>query len=151
MPIGVALITPSDATIAARTSRACRTARPPKRAPAETRAKARGQGLGLRRVGVDERQLTRAQGEDRMRDRRTGAAGTEEADMAERDIAQSASKWRGEAGPIGIVSDAFAIPENDGVDRANRLGVGRKAVEQRQHGLLARMRDIDAGKSDRLR
>ena len=86
-----------------------------------------------------------------MRDRRTGAAGTEQADMAERDVAQSASKRRGEAGPIGIVADALAVPENDGVDRADRLGVGRKPVEQRQHGLLARMRDIDAGEPDRLR
>src|SRR6185295_8597125 len=92
------------------------------RASAETRAKASGQGLGLCRVGVDERQLMRAQGENRVRDRRTGAAGTEQADMAERDIAQGASKWRGEAGPIGIVADALAVPENDGIDRANRLG-----------------------------
>jgi hypothetical protein len=86
-----------------------------------------------------------------VRDRRAGAAGTKQADIAERDVAQSASKRRGEAGPIGVVADAPAVLENDGVDRANCLGVGREPVEQRQHGLLARMRDIDAGKPDRLR
>ncbi len=118
MPIGVALITPSDATMV--DADVAGMLHP---APTEACAQAGGERFGLAGVGIDDRELTRAQGEDGMRDRRARAARAEQTHTVQRDITQRASKRCREAGPIGVVTDPLAVLEDDGVDRANGLRI----------------------------
>ena len=66
-----------------------------------------------------------------------------------RDVGQAAGEVRLEPGPVGVVADRAAVGEDDGVDRAERLGVGRQLVEVLDHELLAGMGDVEAGEAER--
>ena len=49
------------------------------------------------------------------------------------------------------MTDAPAAVENHGVHRTDRLRVVGQIVEQRKNGLLARVGDVEAGKTHHLR
>ena len=86
----------------------------------------------------------RAHGQRGMRDRRTRAARAKLHHAFQRHIRQAALERARETGPVGVVADAFAVLEQHRVDRAECAGVVGEFVEQRNHRLLARIRDVQS-------
>ena len=123
-------------------------ARPaPKRA-----AQIAGEGRRPSLVGVDDRQFADPQGQQRMRDRRPGAASAKLRHAPPRRIGQLAGEAFGESGPVGIVPGRPAVRcENDRIDGADRPRVGRQGAEQRDDRLFAWMGDVEPGEPEAAR
>src|SRR5690606_11597323 len=49
---------------------------------------------------------------------------------------------------VGIVSDTPSVPQDHGVDRADGARLVRKSMQVRDDGLLAGVRDVQAGKAE---
>ena len=104
-------------------------------------AHARARALG---VDVDDRQALGAEPQERERDRGARAARAEQDDVLQRGVRQAAREVLRRSPCVGVVpADGVAV-EDDGVDRLQRLRVGREGVEVRDDGLLARMGDVEA-------
>ncbi len=98
-------------------------------------------------VGVEQGQPLDAKRESRVRHRRARAARAELDHALERRIGQVAPETFGKSRPVGVVADPAAVLEHDRIDRAECPRILGQAVEQRDHRLLARMGDVEAGKA----
>ncbi len=86
-----------------------------------------------------------------VRDGGAGAAGAELHHALARRVHQLALEALGEARPIGVVPDRAPVLEHHGVDGAERLRIGGKLVEQRDHRLLAGVGDVETGETEASR
>jgi hypothetical protein len=102
-------------------------------------------------LGVDDRELADAEREQSIAHRGTGAARAELHNTSPSHVRQLAPEALGEAPPVGIVPDAPPIREHDGVCGSESFRIARELVESADHCLLARMRDVQAGKAEALR
>ena len=91
------------------------------------------EGLGPRRVDVEQDQPLDALGEQRMGHCRAGAARAHLHHALARRVGQAAPKALGEAA-VGVVADAPAIAQHHGVHRADAACLGGEVVEQ---GMIA--------------
>ena len=82
-----------------------------------------------------------------MADGRAGPAGAEQHDVVGARAGQAALERLAEAAGVGVVPDPPAVVEDDGVDGAERLGLGRERVELGHDELLARMGDVEAAQA----
>ena len=69
----------------------------------------------------------------------------------QRHVGQSPPETLGKAPPVGVMPDAFAIAQQDGVDRTDRGSIAGKLGEQRHDRLLAWMRDVQAREAHAFR
>ena len=83
-----------------------------------------GQRAGAVALDVEDRQLPRAEREDRVGDRRAGPARAQQHDAVRARAGQAALEGLLEAAGVGVVADPPAVPEHDRVDRAERRGLG---------------------------
>lgn len=77
-----------------------------------------------------------------MRDGRARAARAQLHDPLQGHVGQPAREGRGEAGDVGVVAGRSAVLEDDGVDRAERLGLRGERVQVPDDQLLARVGDV---------
>ena len=87
----------------------------------------------------------------RLTDRAATTARAYEQHGLERRIRHATAEAFAKAGPVGVVADSLPVPENDGVDRADNLGIRGQLIHEGYHGLLARVSDIDTGKTHQFR
>ena len=80
-------------------------------------------------IGIEHPQNARAERENRVRDRGTRAARTEQHHAIEVGAGKSAPEARGEARPVGVVSDPSAIAQQDCIDRAQRSRILRQFAQ----------------------
>jgi hypothetical protein len=95
-------------------------------------------------VDVEDRELLRAQGQQRVRDGGAGAARAEQDHGGQWGVGQSPVEGTGETRPVGVVADRAPVPQDHGVDRAEGGGVGGELVEVVEDELLAGMGDVEA-------
>ena len=95
------------------------------------------EGLGPRRVDVEQDQPLDALGEQRMGHCRAGAARAHLHHALARRAGQAAPKALGEAQAVGVVADAPAIAQHHGVHRADAACLGGEVIEQWDDRLLA--------------
>jgi hypothetical protein len=112
-------------------------------APAEGSVQGVGQGGGPFGQGVDDGDPLGAEGERGVRDGRARAAGAQLHDPLQRYVGQPAGEGRGETGDVRVVADRAAVLEDDGVDRAQRLGLWGECVQVLDDELLAGVRDVE--------
>lgn len=74
----------------------------------------------------------------------SGAARAELYHGAGRHVGQAADEGAGEPDGVGVVADGAPVAEHDGVDRAERRGLGVQLVEVLDDDLLARMGDVES-------
>ena len=89
-------------------------------------------------------------GAARRGDRRAGAAGAEGTTRL-RSACGSARRKPSPSRAVRVVADQAAAAVDDSVHRAHRPRLGRQLVEQRDHCLLAREGDVQAGDPSRAR
>ncbi len=104
------------------------------------------QRLGGSLIGVMDRQMPNVERLQRMGNRAPGPAGAEQENMVHLRTGQSPAQALGEAPEISIVSVAFSIAEDDGVDRADLAGGVGQGVEQLDHRALVGEGDVEPGK-----
>ena len=138
MPVGVALTTPSTCPSAG-SSASATLARPvPKRV-----TQRRDQPAGAPAVGVEHVEPLAPEAEQRVGDRRTGAAGADQQRPRQRGARQSAAEALGEAGAVRVVPDRAPVAQHHRVDGAERGRLVGQLVEVLEHELLARMGDVE--------
>ena len=107
------------------------------------------QALPPGRPDIGDQQPFDAAVEQRVGHRRPGAAGAQQQHLPTLRAGHAAAKTLPEAPHVGVVADAAAAPEHDGVDRAN-LGCLGQLVEQRNDFLLVGKGDVEAGEAEML-
>ena len=70
-------------------------------------------------------------------------ARAEQDDRVEHGVREPVAHGAREPGQVGVVPDGPAVGEHDGVDRADRRGLGGQLVEVVEHQLLDRMGDVE--------
>lgn len=83
-----------------------------------------------------------------MRDGGAGAARAELHHALQRHVGQAAGEGGGEAGDVRVVADGPAVLEDDGVDRAERLGLRIERVQVLDDVPLARVGDVEPVESE---
>src|SRR5258708_6512776 len=78
---------------------------------------------------------------------RPRAAGAKEHDPRQVRVGQSAPEAPAPAPSISVVPDQPITRANHGVDRPDALRLLRERIEKRDHGLLARIGDVQPGES----
>ena len=106
------------------------------------------EGLGPRRVDVEQDQPLDALGEQRVGHCRAGAARAHLHHALARRVGQAAPKALGEAQAVGVVADAPAIAQHHGVHRADAARLGGEFVEQGDDRLLAGEGDVQPGEAE---
>ena len=108
------------------------------------------QRFGALVVPVDDEKPLHPEAHRSVGDGRARAPGAEENDLPSRCIAQLLRERPGEAQAIGVEAFALALAEDHRVDGADGARILGQLGEQRQHGLLARVRDVEAVETRRL-
>lgn len=93
-----------------------------------------------------------AQVEQRERHGPSGPSSAHQQDRLSVDAAGRLLEAAPETCSVGVVSLGAAVAiDGHRVHRADQAGLHRQLIEQRQHGLLARIGDVDAGESRHAR
>ena len=100
------------------------------------------QRLRALRLAIDDHQPAGAQPQRRFGHRRAGPARAQLHHAAHGRLRQRAPEGPRPARAVGVVADQAAAAVDDGVHRAHRLGLLGQLVEQRHHGLLAGVGDV---------
>jgi len=101
-------------------------------------------------IPVDDEELLHSEAHRGVSDGRTRPPGTEEHHAPPPCVAQLLPEGHGEARAIGVEAFAPTFAEDDRVDGADGVRVLGQLGQQRQHGLLARVRDVEAAEARRL-
>ena len=110
-----------------------------------------GQGSRPARIDIEDGQASDAKFCGGECDRGAGTARANLYDAVQRHVRQSTPETLGKAPPVGVMPDAPAIAQQDGVDRIDLGSITGKLGEQRHDRLLAWMRDVEAREAHAFR
>jgi hypothetical protein len=103
--------------------------------------------LCARFVAVDDEQARRTRSEDRIRYGRPGAAGPDQDNVLSGDVSEFLAERDEESRAVRVEPLALAVAEHHRIDCVDGTGFIGKLLEERQHGLLARIRDVESVES----
>ena len=147
MPTGVALTMPSAATAAA--SEVRRRPRPGARRRTDRKPRRPARPPDRPAMSADQQRVDAAV-QQGMGHRSAGAAGAQQQHLPRCAPAMPAAKTLLETPHVGVVADAPAVPQHDGVDRAEHLGRLGELIEERNDLLLVGKGDVEAVEAEML-
>ena len=115
---------------------------------AESGTQGTGEILGASSININNDDFASSQSQNGVSHRGAGSTGPELNHAIAVYIGQLSLEALCEAPPIGVVPDAAAVLQNDGVNSAECSRVGREFIKQRDYRLLAGMSDVEAGKAE---